>query len=92
MQKIFKNGKQVYVLNDDNNYVQMTNSMSDNIVYPRYGIYFLKRDKIYATLIMQNETDIPYQNIIDEFQVLIFLKTHFSDDASTEFLKMCKSI
>ena len=67
MQKIFKNGKQVYVLNDDNNYVQMTNSMSDNIVYPRYGIYFLKRDKIYATLIMQNETDIPYQNIIDEF-------------------------
>lgn len=94
MKKIFKDKENVYILTIDDNYIQMTHNKPDKIFnkFPACGIYYTKNEKKYYTMFVENEREIPKTELMDEFKVLIFLKTYFSDEAASDFLEACKSI
>lgn len=89
-QYVFKNQNNVYVLNDEKEYVQITNNLK-TISYPILSslIYKRKNNKYYIMTI-KNKIAIPQTEEIDFFKCLLFLENNFSDEIAQAFLKACE--
>ena len=97
MKKIFKDKEKAYILTIEDYYIQMTcnNPYAYETAdgrYPICSICYTKIAKKYSTMFIENEREIPRTEFVDEFKALLFLETHFSNEAANEFLEACKSI